>query len=120
MEAHELRTKYGPRELRARIKAALRRTDELVAAVSFGDMEVDFERVELRRGDVPIDLTPIEFKLLSACVRSPGRVLSRQQLLARYASLAVKTHTDLDLVLRELESGFARLWQGTGPHRNAD
>ncbi len=74
---------FSPRELRARIKAALRRTDERLSAVSFGDMEVDFERVELRRSGVPVELTPIEFKLLSTFVRSPGRVLNRQQLLDR-------------------------------------
>jgi two-component system alkaline phosphatase synthesis response regulator PhoP len=61
----------------------LRRRDEAPRQVSFGDLELDFERVELRRAGVPVELTPIEFKLLSSFVRNPGRVLSRQQLLDR-------------------------------------
>jgi len=40
---------FSPRELRARIKAALRRNDDTLPVFSFGDVEVDFERVEVRR-----------------------------------------------------------------------
>ena len=43
---------------------------------------MDFRRGELRRGGVPVELTPIEFKLLSLFVRAAGRVMSRDQLLA--------------------------------------
>ena len=74
---------FSPRELRARLKAVLRRHDDTPRQVRFGDFEVDFERVELRRGRVPVELTPIEFKLLSTFVRNPGRVLTRPQLLDR-------------------------------------
>jgi len=74
---------FSPRELRARIKAALRRNDDALAVLTFGDMEVDFERVEVRRAGAPLDLTPIEFKLLGTFARQPGRVLNRQQLLDR-------------------------------------
>ncbi len=74
---------FSPRELRARIKAALRRNDDSHQVFSFGDVEVDFERVEVRRAGASVELTPIEFKLLSTFVRSPGRVLNRQQLLDR-------------------------------------
>lgn len=73
---------YAPRELRARIKAALRRgTGELPDVYRFGDVEVDFLRHELRRGGRLLELTPLEFKLLAAFVRRRGRVLSRRQLL---------------------------------------
>ena len=74
---------FSPRELRARLKAVLRRRDDTPRQVRFGDLEVDFERVELRRGGTPVELTPIEFKLLSTFVRHPGRVLTRRQLLDR-------------------------------------
>ena len=76
---------FGTRELRARIKALLRRAGGLEAEMDryrFGDVEVDFRRGELRRGGVPVELTPIEFKLLSLFVRAAGRVMSRDQLLA--------------------------------------
>ena len=73
---------FSPMELRARIKAALRRSAELMPQVyRFGDFDVDFGRFELRKGGKPVDLTPIEFKLLAAFVQHRGNVLSRQQLL---------------------------------------
>src|ERR1051325_10198768 len=60
---------FGTRELRARIKALLRRaTDGDADAVHFGDVDVDFARGELRRGGQAVDLTPIEFKLLGLFV----------------------------------------------------
>ncbi len=75
---------FGTRELRARIKALLRRAgeDAGVEHYRFGDVEVDFARGELRRGQVPVELTPIELKLLALFIRARGRVLSRDQLLA--------------------------------------
>jgi two-component system alkaline phosphatase synthesis response regulator PhoP len=73
---------FSPLELRARIKAALRRsTGDTSELVRFGEFEVDFERFEVRRNGKPVDLTPIEFKLVSAFVRHRRIVLSRQQLL---------------------------------------
>jgi two-component system alkaline phosphatase synthesis response regulator PhoP len=74
---------FSPMELRARIKAALRRggASETPEVFHFGEFAVDFERFELRRAGKPVDLTPIEFKLLAAFVRNRRMVLSRQQLL---------------------------------------
>jgi DNA-binding response OmpR family regulator len=78
---------FGTRELRARVRALLRRgkngamqtaTQEIYA---FGDVEVDFQRAEVRRNGTVVELTPIEFRLLSVFVKSRGRVLSREQLL---------------------------------------
>lgn len=74
---------FSPLELRARIQAVLRRsagTPEL-EIYRFGEMEVDFARCELRRGGDVVDVTPVEFKLLTKFIRSRGRVLSREQLL---------------------------------------
>ncbi len=73
---------YSPRELRARIKALLRRaTDEVSEVFRFGDVEVDFARYEVRRGGRVLKITPTEFKLLAALIRRRGRVLTRAQLL---------------------------------------
>jgi DNA-binding response OmpR family regulator len=73
---------FSPRELRARIKAALRRAaPESLDVFRFGNTEVDFARCEVRRGRDTIDLSALEFKLLTAFVRSRGRVLTREQLL---------------------------------------
>ena len=74
---------FNPRELRARIKAVLRRTEAPDAAevFRFGDAEVDFGRGEVRRGGRPVDVSALEFKLLTTFVKRAGRLLTRQQLL---------------------------------------
>ncbi len=73
---------YSARELRARIKAVLRRvSDTPPDRYEFGDVVVDFDRREVRRAGTAIGLTPLEFKLLSVLVRHRGRALSRQQLI---------------------------------------
>jgi DNA-binding response OmpR family regulator len=74
---------FSPKELRARIRAALRRrsTDSSADVYRFGDVEIDSARCELRRDGAVVDTTATEFKLLSAFVRNRGRVLSREKLL---------------------------------------
>ena len=73
---------FSLRELRSRINAVLRRTAEDSAGVyRFGDCEVDFDRGEVRRGGAPVEITALEFRLLSTFVRRRGRVLSRQQII---------------------------------------
>jgi two-component system alkaline phosphatase synthesis response regulator PhoP len=73
---------YSRRELQARVKALLRRSaDDLPETSRFGDVEVDFARGEIRRGGRIVEVTPLEFRVLAAFVRHPGRVLTRQQLL---------------------------------------
>ena len=74
---------FGTRELRARIKALLRRASDGPASdvFTFGEVEVNFSRGELRRGGIAIELTPIEFKLLGTFIGARGRVLSREQLI---------------------------------------
>jgi DNA-binding response OmpR family regulator len=73
---------FSPRELRARIKAVLRRfAEDSLGSFRFGDVEVDFDRAEVRRAGARIDLTATEFRLLSVFIRRRGRVLTREQLL---------------------------------------
>jgi DNA-binding response OmpR family regulator len=73
---------YSARELRARVKAHLRRTATPPSDVyRFGDVELDFARCELRRAGILVPLSALEFKLLAAFVRRHGRVLTRAQLL---------------------------------------
>jgi DNA-binding response OmpR family regulator len=73
---------FSAMELRARVKAALRRgASAEPELVRFGDFEVDFARFELRRDGELIDLTPTEFKLVAVFARNPRSVLSREQLL---------------------------------------
>jgi len=74
---------FSPRELRARIRALLRRaTPESADEVyRFGPCELDLARFELRRDGRRLDATTTELKLLAVFVRQRGRVLTRDRLL---------------------------------------
>ena len=73
---------FNPRELRARIRALLRRAEGGAGeVVRFGDVEVQAARAEVRVGGRLVELTAMEFKLMLAFTRSGGRVLSRDQLI---------------------------------------
>ena len=75
---------FSPHELRARIRALLRRataSPESKRIFAFDDIEVDFIRGELRRAGQPVEISALEFKLLCALIRHRGRLLSREQLL---------------------------------------
>ena len=75
---------YSPKELRARIRALLRRTapgGARAGITRFGECELDWDRAELRRSGKPVGTTPIEFLLLDLFTRRPGRVLSRRVLI---------------------------------------
>ena len=73
---------FSPRELRARIRALLRRAvPESEPVRKFGDCEADFARAELRRPGSRTDLTAIELKMLQLFLANPGRVVSRAQVI---------------------------------------
>jgi len=74
---------FSPRELRARIRAVLRRTvpEPGEEVHRFGSCELDMVRFELRRGGRRLNTTTTEIKLLAAFVRHRGRVLTRVRLL---------------------------------------
>lgn len=76
---------FSPRELLARVKAHLRRSEDLgsadaVAAVS-GPLTVDIDSRRVSLHGRPIALTATEFKILEFFLANPGRVYSREQLL---------------------------------------
>ena len=73
---------FSPAELRARVKAVLRRAaSETLDVYRFGTIEADFVRFELRRDGEVLRATPTELKLLGAFVRNRGRVLDRTELI---------------------------------------
>jgi DNA-binding response OmpR family regulator len=75
---------FGRQELLARIEALLRRAGPREAAAeSYSDpfVSIDFAQREVNAGGQVVELTPLEFKLLTAFVRHPNQVLSHDQLL---------------------------------------
>jgi DNA-binding response OmpR family regulator len=74
---------FSPRELLARVRAALRHTTRTpdVQVVSFDDISVDFKKMEVKRDGKPVILTAQEFKTFQFLVRNADRVISRDELL---------------------------------------
>ena len=85
---------FSMRELLARVRALLRRTElvkeqaspekeALSPAIKVGDLEVDFARHQVSSGDSILDLSPREFDLLAFLVRNRGQAFSRDYLLEK-------------------------------------
>ena len=77
---------FSPRELVARVRAVLRRSEgkETVGAVlRFGELTVDLEKRSVTLAGHQIELTATEFDLLQVLAGSPGRPFTRAQLLER-------------------------------------
>lgn len=75
---------FNPRELVARVKAVLRRTEGGATprkVVRIGNLSIDAERREVTVGDRPVELRPKEFELLRTLAGNPGAVFDRERLL---------------------------------------
>jgi two-component system KDP operon response regulator KdpE len=98
---------FGPEELLARIRTALRRVfkpDEPQAGqIRRGDLTIDFDRRCAFRKDEEIRLTPKEFELLALLARNSGRVLTHQTILkAIWGAHAVDQPEHLWVLVRQL------------------
>ncbi len=76
---------FEPRELVARIQSVLRRGNGQapIDKLKHGDLELDFHRLAANLSGKSLDLTALEFEVLSLFARSPGKVLDRDQLMER-------------------------------------
>ncbi|MBL8929590.1 MAG: response regulator transcription factor [Kineosporiaceae bacterium] len=73
---------FKPKELVARVRARLRRSDEPAPELlELGDLTIDVAGHAVRRDHEPIALTPLEFDLLVALARKPWQVFTREVLL---------------------------------------
>ena len=76
---------FSPREVVARVRAVLRRTDpprdSVAEIIEAGDLRLDVGKHSVSLGQQPVEVTPSEFEILRALMSSPGRVYTREQLL---------------------------------------
>jgi DNA-binding response OmpR family regulator len=107
---------FSMREFRSRVKAALRRADmrpgpeqETEPPLEVGDLLIDFDKrtVEVRSAEA--NLTFVEFEILGALARNPGRVFTRDQLLARvWGDAAYRDPRTIDVHIRHLREKLER------------
>jgi DNA-binding response OmpR family regulator len=122
---------FSMRELVARCKALLRRTERAVQAarsvdtdraeppIVFGDVVIDQAQRRVARGDRPVHLTPTEFDLLVTLATSPRTVLTRERLLAEVwdwadASGTRTVDSHVKALRRKLGADLVRTVHGVG------
>jgi DNA-binding response OmpR family regulator len=76
---------FSPRELAARVRAVLRRLpgERVPERIEHGGLSLDFLKHEAFLAGKPLNLTPIEFKLLGVLAKEPGRVFSRGEIIEK-------------------------------------
>jgi two-component system response regulator MtrA len=97
-------------ELVARVRTRLRRTNTDVSGIIIiGDLKIDVQAHQLLRNGKQIQLTRLEFDLLVALAREPGRVFSRDALLSEVWGYAQSTDTRLvNVHIQRLRSKIER------------
>ncbi len=100
---------YSPREVVARVKALFRRIDAGPGSgVRESGFELDEARYEVRFRGQPLELTPVEFRLLATLLAQPGRVFARAQLLNHlYFDHRVVTDRTVDSHIKNLRKKLA-------------
>jgi len=86
---------FSPKELVARVRAVLRRSERPVAAsdiVSAGEVTLDIPRMRVTVDERVVELTPTEFQLLATLARESGRVFTRSQLLDAVHGIAFESY----------------------------
>jgi DNA-binding response OmpR family regulator len=86
---------FSPRELVARVRAVLRRSEpapETSETIQAGDLVMDLPRMRAELAGTPIDLTPTEFQLLATIAARPGRIFTRAQLLDALHGVAFESY----------------------------
>jgi DNA-binding response OmpR family regulator len=86
---------FSPRELVARVKAVLRRTDRPAAAgdvIRVGELQLDVPRMRTEVAGTTVELTPTEFTILATLARQPGRIFTRSQLLDALHGVAFESY----------------------------
>lgn len=117
---------FSPRELVARVKAALRRgplreSQETQARLEYEGVVIDTARHKVLVDAKPVELTPTEFRLLHRLAAKPGRVYTRDELLdsvGKGAALVLERNVDAHIkTLRKklgVHSGLIETVRGVG------
>jgi DNA-binding response OmpR family regulator len=98
---------FEPRELVARLQSILRRSsgDQKRDRISFGGLEIDYLRHQVKRDGRPVDLTTMEFEILSLFTKNPGVVLSRDVIFEKIKGLdADSFDRSIDVMISRLRS----------------
>jgi DNA-binding response OmpR family regulator len=106
---------FSVREFRSRVRAALRRAEMLGGRpgsdepIVVGDLKIDFERRVVSARDEDLRLTYVEFEILAALARSPGRVQTREMLLEQvWGDSAYRDSRTIDVHIRHLREKLER------------
>ncbi|NDL58572.1 MtrAB system response regulator MtrA [Phytoactinopolyspora mesophila] len=87
---------FKPKELVARVRARLRRTDDpKPETLQVGDVTIDVAGHSVKRNGEPVSLTPLEFDLLACLARRPWQVFTREELLEKVWGYRHATDTRL-------------------------
>jgi DNA-binding response OmpR family regulator len=100
---------FSIREFSSRVKAVLRRAsfaeveEQFEEPIDTGDLQIDFEKRSVTVRGEPTQLTYVEFEILAALARAPGRVFSRTMLLERvWGDAAYRDPRTIDVHIRHL------------------
>jgi two-component system alkaline phosphatase synthesis response regulator PhoP len=76
---------FSPRELAARVRAIFRRlpTERGPTEIKLGDLIMNFPKQQVYLNNKPLSLTAVEFKILGAFLKEPGRVFERMELIEK-------------------------------------
>jgi DNA-binding response OmpR family regulator len=103
---------YDHHELLARVEAVLRRRAMEALPPSgvfvYDDLQIDFSRRKVIRGDKTIDLSPLEFKLLACLAEKPGKSFSHQYLTRRVWGTGHQSRSSLKLYIWYLRRKLER------------
>jgi DNA-binding response OmpR family regulator len=106
---------FSVREFRSRVKAALRRSEMLGSRptgeepIVTGGLKIDFERRIVSARRKRVRLTYVEFEVLAALARSPGRVHTREMLLEQvWGDSAYRDPRTIDVHIRHLREKLER------------
>jgi two-component system response regulator BaeR len=99
---------FSPREVIARLKAVLRRSQQQLEKITSSRVMLDEQRLEIRYNNKAMELTSIEYQLVKTLAAEPGRIWSRQQLMDRiYSDNRIVSDRTIDSHVKKLRKKLA-------------